>query len=156
VFGFPVPFGTAAGTDFTAQTLVSYSQVHTDLLLDWSGGGSASAFPGLMANSTVLDLDLTGAGLVHFMRTGPLRVNLLSLAAAPQIVGDAMATDTAYLIGHAHARRMENYQGFADFIAALAGDLTGTQKVLGIAASGQYDAATNTFTADQLAVLLND
>ena len=57
---------------------------------------------------------------------------------------------------HAHARHIENYQGFADFIAALAGDLTGTQKVLGIAASGKYDAASNTFTADQLAVLLND
>jgi hypothetical protein len=44
VFGFPVPFGTAIGTDFTAQTLVSYSQVQSQLLLNWSGGGSASAF----------------------------------------------------------------------------------------------------------------
>jgi hypothetical protein len=156
VFGFPVPFGTAAGTDFTAQTLVSYSQVRNELLLNWSGGGSLDAFPGLMSNSTALDLSLNAVGSVHFLKTGPLRVNLLSLGSAPQIVGDVTATDTAYLIGHAHARRIENYQGFADFIAALTGDLTGTQKVLGIAASGKYDAASNTFTAAQLAVLLND
>ena len=156
VFGFPVPFGTAAGTDFTAQTLVSYSQVQNQLLLNWSGGGSLAAFPGLMSNSTALDLSLDAVGGVHFLQTGPLHVSLLSLAAAPQIVGDATAPDTAYVIGHAHARRVENYQGFTDFIAALSGDLTGTQKVLGIAASGKYDAASNTFTADRLAVLLND
>jgi hypothetical protein len=156
VFGFPVPFGTAAGTDFTAQTLVSYSQVQNQLLLNWGGGGSVNAFPGLMSNSTALDLSFTGVGIVHFLQTGPLHVNLLSLASPPQIVGDAMASDTAYVIGHAHARRVENYQGFGDFIAALAGDLTGTQKVLGIAASGKYDAASNTFTADRLAVLVND
>jgi hypothetical protein len=156
VFGFPVPFGTAAGTDFTAQTLVSYSQVQNQLVLNWSSGGSLDAFPGLTASSTALDLSLAGAGAVHFLQTGPLHVNLLSFAAAPRIVSDAMATDTAYVIGHAHAHRVENYQGFADFIAALAGNLTGTQKVLGIAASGKYDAASNTFTAGQLAVLLND
>ena len=156
VFGFPVPFGTAAGTDFSAQTLVSYSQVKNQLLLDWSGGGSAGAFPGLMSNSTALDLSLDGAGLVHFIQTGPLHVSLLTLPSAPQIVGDAMASDGAYVIGHAHGHRIENYQAFGDFIAALAGDLTGTQKVLGIAVSGKYDAASNAFTADQMAVLLND
>ncbi len=156
VFGFPVPFGTAIGTDFTAQTLVSYSQVHSQLLLNWSGGGSSAAFPGLTSGSTALDLSLDAAGMVHFLQTGPVHVDLLTLAAAPQIVGDAMASDTAYVIGHAHARHIENYQGFGDFITALAGDLTGTQTVLGIAASGRYDAASNTFTADQLAVLLKD
>jgi hypothetical protein len=47
-------------------------------------------------------------------------------------------------------------KGFGDFIAALSGDLTGTQTVLGIAANGSYDATSNTFTAEQLAVLLKD
>ena len=156
VFGFPVPFGTATGVDFNAQTLVSYSQVRNQLFLDWSSGGSASAFPGLTGTSTTLDLSLDAVGRVHFIQTGPLHQNLLSLASAPQIVGDAMASDTAYVIGHAHARRVENYQAFGDFITALAGDLGGTQKVLGIAASGTYDATSNVFTADQLAVLVND
>ena len=156
VFGFPMPFGSATTTDFVAQTLVSYAQVSNQLLLDWSGGGSTTAFPGLMANSTELDLSLDGASFLHYIQTGPQRVSLLSLDAAPAIVGDAAATDTGYVIGHAHARRVENYQAFGDFITALSGDLATSPKVLGLAASGHYDSTGNVFTADQLAVLLND
>jgi hypothetical protein len=155
VFGFPMPFGSATTTDFVAQTLVSYAQVSNQLLLDWSGG-STTAFPGLMANSTELDLSLDGAGFLHYIQTGPQRVSLLSLDAAPAIVGDAAATDTGYVIGHAHAHRVENYQAFGDFITALSGDLATSPQVLGLAASGHYDSTGNVFTADQLAVLLND
>lgn len=156
VFGFPMPFGSATTTDFVAQTLVSYAQVTNQLLLDWSGGGSTMAFPGLMANSTELDLSLDGAGLVHYIQTGPQKVSLLSLDAPPSIVGDASASFTAYVIGHAHGHRVENYQAFADFVTALSGDLASSPKVMGLAASGHYDSTGNVFTADQLAVLLND
>jgi hypothetical protein len=156
VFGFVAPFGSATTADFNAQTLVSYSQVTNQLLLDWSGGGSTMAFPGLMANSTELDLDLDGAGLVHYIRTGPQKVSLLSLDAPPSIVGDTSATFTAYVIGYAHGHRVGNYQAFADFITALSADLANSPKVLGVAASGHYDSTGNVFTAAQLAVLLND
>ncbi|MGH8254075.1 MAG: hypothetical protein ACRES2_08535, partial [Steroidobacteraceae bacterium] len=156
VFGFPMPFGSATTTDFVAQTLVSYAQVSNKLLLDWSGGGSMSAFPGLTSTSTILDLSLDAVGLVHYIQTGPQKLSLLSLDMPPSIVGDAAATATAYVIGHAHARRIENYVAFADFIAALSGDLATSPKVLGLAASGHYDSTGNVFTAEQLAVLLDD
>ena len=45
---------------------------------------------------------------------------------------------------------------FADFVAALSGDLSGTTAMRGTAVSGKYDAATNVFATDHLAVLLND
>ena len=156
VFGFPVPFGTATGIDFNAETLVSYSQVQNQLLVNWANGGALGTFPGLTTTSTALNLDLTGVGALHLLQMGPVRINLLSLPAAPHIIGDAVASDTAYVIGHAHSRHAENYQAYADFIAALAGDLTGTQTVLGLAANGKYAAASNTFTANHVAVLLND
>jgi len=156
VFGFVAPFGSATTADFNAQTLVSYSQVANQLLLDWSGGGSTMAFPGLTGTSKSLDLSLDGAGLVHDILTGPQKLSLLSLDAPPSIVGDASAPFTAYVIGHARGHRVENYQAFADFIAALSDDLAGSPKVSGIAASGHYDATGNVFNADQLAVLLND
>ena len=156
VFGFPVPFGAAAGIDFNAETLVSYSQIRNQMLVNWANGGAANAFAGLTSTSTVLNLDLTGVGAVHLLQMGPVRVNLLSLSAAPQITADAMASDTAYVIGHAHAHRAENYRAFADFMAALAADLSGTQTVLGMAAGGKYDATGNTFMANHVAVLLND
>lgn len=156
LFGFPVPFGTAAGTDFTAQTLATYSQVQTQMLLNWASGGSTAAFPGLTSSSTALDPSLTGVGVLHFLQHGPVRINLLSLPAAPQIVADASASDTAYAIGHAKSRRTESYQSFADFITALAGDLNGAVATLGMAGSGSYDATANSFAANHLAVLLND
>jgi len=82
-------------------------------------------------------------------------VDLLTLAAPPRIAGDATAGATAYVIGHAHSRRSETYQSFGDFIVALAGE-QGMTSTLGMAASGKYDAAANSFSADQLAVLLSD
>ncbi len=156
LFGFPVPFGSATNVDFSAQTLVSYSAVPNVLAIGWTQSGSTTAFPSLSASSTSLNLDLTGVGLVHFLQIGPQRLNLLSLAAAPQIVPDTTALATLYAIGHAHSRRIDNFLAFSDFITALAGDMNGTTAALGIAAAGQYDATGNTFSANHLAVLLND
>jgi hypothetical protein len=156
LFGFPVPFGSATNVDFSAQTLVSYTNVPNLLFIGWTQSGSTMAFPSLTAGSTSLNLDLTGVGLVHFMQVGPERVNLLTLAAAPQIVPDATALATLYAIGHAHSHTIDNYLAFGDFVVALAGDMNGTTAALGIAAGGQYDATGNTFSAHHLAVVLND
>ncbi|HLQ13749.1 MAG TPA: hypothetical protein VK130_10985 [Steroidobacteraceae bacterium] len=156
LFGFPVPFGSATNVDFTAQTLASFTNVPNLLFVGWTHLGSTMAFPGLTAGSTALDLDLTGVGLVHFLQIGPERVNLMTLAAAPQIVPDTTALATLYAIGHAHSHSIDNYLAFGDFITALAGDMNGTTAALGIAASGQYDSTGNTFSANHLAVLLND
>jgi hypothetical protein len=156
LFGFPVPFGSATNIDFGAQTLVSYSEVPNLLAVGWTHAGSTAAFPNLSASSTSLDLDLTGVGLVHFLQIGPERLNLLSLPMSPQIVPDTTALATLYAIGHAHSRTIDNYLAFGDFIAALAADMNGTTAALGIAAGGHYDAVANSFSANYLAVLLND
>lgn len=156
LFGFPVPFGTATSIDFSAQSLVSYSDVPNLLAIGWTHSGSTTAFPNLNANRTALNLDLTGVGLVHFLQIGPERVNLLSLPASPQIIPDTSALATLYAIGHTHSRTIDNYLAFSDFITALAADMSGSTAVLGIAAGGQYDALANTFSAHHLAVVLND
>lgn len=156
VFGFPVPFSTATGIDFSAQSLVSYSEVPNLLAIGWTRSGSTTAFPNLSTASTALNLDLTGVGLVHFLQIGPERVNLLSLPAAPQIIPDTGALVTLYAIGHTRSRSIDNYWAFSDFITALAADMNGTTAVLGIAAGGRYDAVANTFSAHHLAVVLND
>ncbi len=156
VFGFPVPFGTATDIDFSAQSLVSYSDVQNLLAIGWTRPGSATAFPSLSATSTALDLDLTGVGLVHFLQIGPERVNLLSLPVSPQIVPDTSALVTLYAIGHTHSHTSDNYFAFGDFITALAADMNGTTAALGIAAGGRYDTGANTFSAHHLAVVLND
>ena len=45
---------------------------------------------------------------------------------------------------------------FADFESALATDLNGTTTALRLTADGQYDAASNTFTARRITILLSN
>lgn len=155
-FGFVAPFGTATSSDFRALSVVSYADLGNTLVVDWSHGGSGTAFPGLSMSASSLGLDLGGVGTLHFVQVGPGRINLLTLASAPQIVAPASGTDSWYAIGHVHSRAIDNYSSFADFIAALAGDMQGTTTALALTAEGSYDSAANSFTARHLAVLISD
>jgi len=155
VMGFVTPFGKAP-PDFTAQTLVNFSGVPQALLIDWAQKGSAMAFPGLMATSTSLQLDLTGVGKLHLIQVGPQQVDLTTLATPPTIAPDTMAANEVFTIGHRGKYKVENFNTFAAFAAALVADLTPTATVVDLAATGQYDSAANTFTANRIAVLIND
>ena len=155
VMGFVTPFGTAP-PNFTAQTLVNFSGVPQALVVDWAQNGSATAFMGLTATSTSLQLNLTGTGQLHFIQTGPDTLDLTTLATPPTITADATATNEVFAIGHRGMFKTENFNTFAAFVTALAADLTPATTVEGLAATGQYDSAANTFTATGLAVLIND
>jgi hypothetical protein len=155
VMGFVTPFGKAP-PNFTAQTLVNFSAVPEVLLLDWAQKGSATAFMGLTMTSTSLQLNLTGVGNIHFIQIGPQQLDLTTLAAAPTIAPDAMATNETFTIGHRGKYKVENFNTFAAFVTALATDLTPAATVADLAATGHYDSAANTFTANRIAVLIND
>lgn len=155
VMGFVTPFGKAP-PNFTAQTLVNFSGVPQALVVDWAQKGSAMAFTGLMATSTSLQLDLAGVGDLHFIQMGPQLVDLTKLAMAPTVMPDMMATNEIFAIGHRGKYKTENFNTFAAFVTALVADLTPTATVVDFAATGQYDSAANTFTANRIAVLIND
>jgi hypothetical protein len=155
VMGFVTPFGKAP-PNFTAQTLVNFSGVPEALLIDWAQKGSATAFAGLTATSTSLQLDLTGVDKVHFIQIGPEQIDLTSLATPPTIAPDMTATNEVFTIGHRGKYKTENFNTFAAFVTALVADLTPTATVADLAATGQYDSTANTFTANRIAVLIND
>jgi hypothetical protein len=155
VFGFVTPFGMAP-PDFNARTLVNFSAVPQALAVDWTLKGTAMAFMGLTATSTSLQLDLAGVGDLHFIQIGPETLDLTTLATAPTIVPDTTATTDVFAIGHRGKLMTENFNTFAAFIAALTTDLTPTNTVIAVAATGQFDSATNTFTATRVVVLVND
>lgn len=50
----------------------------------------------------------------------------------------------------------ESFNTFADFVAQLAADLTGTTGVVAVTAAGHYDSTTNMFTATRITVLLGN
>jgi len=155
VAGFVTPFGKAP-PDFTAKTLVNFSAVPEALVLDWTQPGTAMAFTGLTATSTSLQLDLAGVGKLHFIQIGPETRDLTTFATPPTIVASTTATDEVFAIGHRGKNKVESFNTFAAFVAALAADLTPKATVVDLAATGQYDGAANTFTANRIAVLIND
>ncbi|MFL6602129.1 MAG: hypothetical protein ACJ8R9_12455 [Steroidobacteraceae bacterium] len=155
VMGFVTPFGKAP-PNFTAQTLVNFSGVPQALLIDWTQKGSATAFTGLTATSTSLQLDLAGVGKLHLIQTGPAQLDLTTLATPPTIAPDMAATNEIFAIAHRGKYKVENFNTFTAFVAALAADLPPGATVADLAATGQYDSAANTFTANRIAVLIND
>jgi hypothetical protein len=155
VIGLVTPFGKAP-PNFTAQTLVNSAGVPQALLIDWTQKGSATAFTGLAATSTSLQLDLAGVGNLHFIQIGPQQVDLTTLATPPTITPDMAAANAIFAIGHRGKYKIENFNTFAAFVTALVADLTPAATVADLAATGQYDSKANTFTANRIAVLIND
>lgn len=154
-FGFVTPFGKAPA-DFTAQTLESFTAVTAELVVDWGHAGSATAFTGLTASSTSLQLDLTNVGNLHFIKVGPELVDLTKLASAPAIT-PATGAGVVFTIGHAGKFRVENFNTFAAFVTQLSADLAAAGVTVdAVAAAGQYDATANVLTAQGLAVALSD
>ncbi|MBV8804245.1 MAG: hypothetical protein JO042_04345 [Sinobacteraceae bacterium] len=155
VAGFVTPFGMAP-PDFTATTLVNFSNVPQALVVDWTTKGSTTAFTGLTATSTSLQLNLTGVGLLHFVQFGPSQVDLTQPTTPPTMVPDTTATNEVFTIGHRSRFKVDNFNTFAAFVTALAGDVTPMVPVIAVVATGKYDNTTNTFTANRIAVLIND
>jgi hypothetical protein len=164
-FGFVTPFGMAP-PDFAADSLENFAAVTADLVVGWGHAGSATAFTGLTATSTSLQLNLANVGNLHFIQIGPELVDLTKVAMAPSIVPDTASMDVVFTIGHAGKLKTENFNTFAAFVTQLTTELAATSTttmtmttaptVDVIAAAGQYDSATDALTARRLAVLLSN
>ena len=85
----------------------------------------------------------------------PQNIDLESLATDVLIAAAGSGT-TLFSITGQHGRETVNFGSFADFEAALAADLDGKTTALRLTADGIYDAATNTFTAQRITILLSD
>jgi hypothetical protein len=166
--GFVAPFGSTP-PDFNAVTLANGSQGDIDdnddgddnrgkgaqMDIDWGKSGTTSPFKAL--DATHLDLDAANAaiGNHHRIQVDPQDIDITQLASDPSIVS-ASSGSTQFQITGQHGRATDNFSSFGDFEAALAKDLDGTTTALRLTADGQYDAASNTFTARRITVLLSN
>ena len=91
-----------------------------------------------------------------FIEMGPQRLDVRQLASL-SIVADTSPGGDAFTIGHATGMRNDNFSTFSDFVTQLSSDLLGGQTaVIAVTASGRFDVASGTFTATNIAVLLNN
>jgi len=165
--GFVAPFGSTP-PDFNAITLASGSQGDIDdndddndnsgkgaqMDIDWGDSGTTSPFKAL--DATHLDLDVSNAsiGNHHRIQVDPQDIDITALTSDPSIV--AASGMTQFAITGRHGRATDNFSSFADFEAALSKDLDGTTTALRLTADGQYDAASNTFSARRITILLSN
>jgi hypothetical protein len=149
--GFVTPFG-AAPPDFTASTLVNFADTASDLQVSWAHGGTAAPFVTLASSGIVVDLANSALGTLHFVRTGPTVLDLKSIPANPKIVADPASTGP-FAVG-SDPSHVKTLSAFADFVTELKARLGAGAKMDALWARGSFDAASDTFTAKQVAVLL--
>jgi hypothetical protein len=123
--------------------------------INWSGSGTPTPFKSLAATGLDLDRANTSIGNKHAIQVDPQDVDIEMLASDVIIVG-ATSGMTLFSITGQNGGETDNFGSFADFESALAGDLNGTTTALRMTATGQYDAASNTFTAQRITVLLSN
>ena len=123
--------------------------------IDWGNSGTTAPFKALTAAD--LDLDVTNANIgdKHEIQTNPQTINIKSLS-TDVLITAAGSGMTLFAIAGQHDRATDNFSSFADFEAALAADLNGTTSALRLTADGVYDAASNTFTAQRITILLSN
>jgi hypothetical protein len=176
--GFVSPFG-AAPPDFTAVTVANGAMADDNdncngnsggsgsdncndnngkgaqLDIEWGNSGTTTPFKAL--TSTTLDLDGSNPSIAskHEIKVDPQDVDIKSLTTDVSIAA-ASSGMTLFAITGQHGRATNNFASFADFEAALAADLNGMTTALRMTADGQYDAASNTFTAQRITILLSN
>jgi hypothetical protein len=165
--GFVAPFGSTP-PDFNAITLANGSQGDIDnndddndngegaqMDIDWGKTGTTTPFKALDAKHLDLDVSNGSIGSHHRIEVDQQDIDIKALASDPSIVA-APSGVTLFDIAAQHGGAIENFATFADFEAALATDLNGTTTALRLTADGQYDAASNTFTARRITILLSN
>ena len=97
-----------------------------------------------------------GDGDGPFIEIGPQRIDVRQLATLIIVADGGQSADPVFTLGHAGSRLNVNFSVFSDFVAQLANDLASRSAVVALTASGRFDAASGTFTATHIAVLLTD
>lgn len=150
--GIVKPFGSAP-PDFQANAVTAGSATPQQLVVEWGSGGSTAPFKQLNSSGIVVNLTSTHIDSVHYIATGPQKLDLTTLPASPTI---AFASGTPLMLSVGDETLISAFNSASSFIAAVNTQLNGTNAVYRLMCVGQYDSATNTFTASRVTVALQD
>jgi hypothetical protein len=145
VRGYVTPFGMAP-PDFEARTLVSYAELRSQLDMGWGSIGTSVPFSTINSSGITLDITNTAIGTLHWVRTGPLVVDLKQLSSAPMIVP---VTSGAMAFAVAKPTGTQIYSDFAEFVMDVNNSLV-TNKMVNLNANGQFDYTSNVLTANMI------
>ena len=148
----PVKSGGAAPPDFMGRTVIDYTDVRSALGVGWGAEGTLLPFANVSVDGLILDNDNPDIDVRHYIKQGPVLIDLTALDSDTVIVPHETGR-LAFYIKSADSLRM--YSDFADFANDLGASLDGsTVAARSMHARGKYDVDTNTFTAYKIGVYL--
>lgn len=148
--GFPTAFGWAP-PDFTGRTVIDYTDVRSSLGVGWGTAGTGKPFSEVTTEYLVLDNHNEDIDQRHYIKQGPVLIDLTALDSDTRIV-PRESDRLAFYIKSADSIRM--YSEFADFANDLSTSLLAGDNARSMHARGQYEASDNVFTAYKIGVYL--
>lgn len=149
-YGFPNTFGMAP-PDFHGRTVIDYTDVRSALGVGWGAMGTTAPFLSIGPDGLLLDNQNEDIDQRHFIKQGPVLIDLTALDSDTLIV--PRETDRrAFYIKSADSLRM--YSDFNDFVDDLAMSLNGATTARSMHTRGKYDVDSNVFTAYKIGVYL--
>src|SRR5438105_1841137 len=154
--GFVTPFGSAP-PDFKALIPAELLPPNALALLAWASPGVSTPFDAPLSVTHVLITQSTlESAQAHVIRIGPEQLDPATVSTGLSFVPSTTGPMT-FAIAHVApdgSHGVDSFTSFADFIAALAGDLTGITAVRAIAAEGTYDKTSGVLTVNRMLVAL--
>ncbi len=148
--GFPTAFGSAP-PDFMGRTIIDYTDVRSSLGVGWGAEGTTAPFLSLGADGLVLDNQNPDIDKRHYIKQGPVLIDLTALDSSTSIVPRETGRMLFWIKSSDSLRQ---YSDFEDFVDDLALSLDGATAARSMFARGQYDASTNVFSAYNIGVFL--
>jgi len=149
-YGFPTAFGFAP-PDFTGHTIIDFSDMRSALGVGWGAHGTIAPFTSMGDNGLVLDNQNMDIDQRHFIKHGPLLIDLTTLdsntSGVPRESGKML-----FIIKSGDSLRL--YSDFNDFVADLTLSLDGATTARSMHAYGKYDVDSNVITAYKIGVSL--
>lgn len=148
--GFPTAFGWAP-PDFTGRTIIDYTDVRSSLGVGWGVAGTTQPFSSVSSDSLILNNRNPDIDERHYIKQGPVLVDLTALDSDTTIVPRA-SDRLAFYIRLNDSVRM--YSDFGEFTDELGMSLADGNVARSFHARGSYDGSGNLFTAYKIGVYL--
>jgi hypothetical protein len=163
--GLVTAFG-AAPPDFTATAITPGTATEQQLLVTWTdtGSGTVKPFTSYSAAGLIVNLGNANITATHYIRTGPTTVDLTTLPSSPLITTvNVPAASLQLAIGVPLAGAtagtditVTQTNSAATLASAITTAFTGSapSPIYSLVAVGQYNSATNTFSASKININL--
>jgi hypothetical protein len=140
-----------APPDFEGRTIIDYSDVRSVLGIGWGAEGTTTPFVMMDGSGLLLDNMNESIGERHFIKQGPVLIDLTSLD-SNTLIAPRESSRKLFVVKTTDSLQL--YADFDDFYAALMISLDGVNAAKSMYARGHYNADTNVFTAYKIFVYI--